>query len=66
MSVASEYTEDGGNEQLTLQQPESTGSLPKYTVTFDSETKLGMLLERRAAFAGRDVRAEEGAASRPS
>ena len=50
MSVASEYTEDGGNEQLTLQQPESTGSLPKYTVTFDSETKLGMLLERRAAF----------------
>ena len=50
MSVASEYTEDGGNEQLTLQQPESTGSLPKYTVTFDRETKLGMLLERRAAF----------------
>ena len=50
MSVASEYTEDGGNEQLTLQQPESTGSLPKYTVSFDSETKLGMLLERRAAF----------------
>ena len=50
MSVASEYTEDGGNEQLTLQQPQSTGSLPKYTVTFDSETKLGMLLERRAAF----------------
>merc|ERR1719409_1763466 len=47
MSVASEYTEDGGNEQLTLQQPDSTGSLPKYTVTFDSETKLGMLLERR-------------------
>ena len=53
MSVASEYTEDGGNEQLTLQQPESstTGSLPKYTVTFDREAKLGMLLERRAAFA---------------
>ena len=50
MSVASEYTEDGGNEQLTLQQPASAGSLPKYTVTFDSETKLGMLLERRAAF----------------
>merc|ERR1719409_1291052 len=42
MSVASEYTEDGGNEQLTLQQPESstTGSLPKYTVTFDREAKL--------------------------
>ena len=50
MSVASEYTEDGGNEQLTLQQP-ATGSLPKYTVTFDREAKLGMLLERRAAFA---------------
>merc|ERR1719409_2378089 len=28
----------------------SQGSQPKYTVTFDSETKLGMLLERRAAF----------------
>ena len=26
-------------------------SLPKYTVTFDREAKLGMLLERRAAFA---------------
>ena len=53
MSVASEYTEDGGNEQLTLQQPASstTGSLPTYTVTFDREAKLGMLLERRAAFA---------------
>ena len=51
MSVASEYTEDGGNEQLTLQQPAATGSLPKYTVTFDREAKLGMLLERRAAFA---------------
>ncbi len=51
MSVASEYTEDGGNEQLTLQQPASAGSLPKYTVTFDREAKLGMLLERRAAFA---------------
>ena len=51
MSVASEYTEDGGNEQLTLQQPAAAGSLPKYTVTFDREAKLGMLLERRAAFA---------------
>ena len=51
MSVASEYTEEGGTESLTIQLPTESGSLPKYTVTFDSEKKLGMLLERRAAFA---------------
>ena len=44
-------TEDGGNEQLTLQQPESTGSLPKYTVTFDSETKLGSCWSGARSFA---------------